>query len=59
MIPDSVPREVRASFLRPEVMVAPLLWLVSPRSDGVTGKRIMASRWVGDAPVATAIEDAG
>lgn len=61
MIPDSVSEQVRASLLAPEVMVAPLLWLASPASDGVTGKRVVANRWGGggDKPRAEAIEDAG
>lgn len=38
-----------------------LLWLASTRSDGITGKRLIANRWrEGDlAPTADAIEDAG
>jgi NAD(P)-dependent dehydrogenase (short-subunit alcohol dehydrogenase family) len=61
MIPDGLPDGVRARLLRPEVMVPPLLWLASPRSDGVTGKRVVANRWrEGDtAPGPGVIEDAG
>jgi 3-oxoacyl-[acyl-carrier protein] reductase len=61
MVPASVSPELRASLLQPEVMVEPLLWLVSPRSDGVTGKRVIARRWrEGQAePPPDAIEDAG
>ena len=58
MVPDGVPEKVRASLLRPEVMAAPLLWLASTRSDGVTGKRVIANRWRDEAPD-EAIEDAG
>jgi NAD(P)-dependent dehydrogenase (short-subunit alcohol dehydrogenase family) len=58
MLPDGVSEAIRASLLRPEVMVAPLLWLASPRSDGVTGKRVVANRWRDETPDA-AIEDAG
>jgi hypothetical protein len=50
MVPDGVPEKVRATLLRPEVMVAPLLWLASTRSDGVTGKRVTANRWRDEAP---------
>jgi hypothetical protein len=35
-------------------MVAPLLWLASDRSDGVTGRRIVAARWRSDLPEAEA-----
>jgi 3-oxoacyl-[acyl-carrier protein] reductase len=61
MVPASISPELRASLLQPEVMVAPLLWLVSPRSDGITGKRVIARRWrEGQAePPPNAIEDAG
>jgi 3-oxoacyl-[acyl-carrier protein] reductase len=58
MIPDGTPENVRASMLRPEVMVPPMLWLASTRSDGVTGKRVVANRWRDEAPD-DAIEDAG
>lgn len=45
MIPDDTPAEIRESLLRPEVMVLPLVWLASVRSDGVTGLRFNACRW--------------
>jgi 3-oxoacyl-[acyl-carrier protein] reductase len=35
----------RATLIQPEVMVAPIAWLMSPRSDGVTGRRIIAKEW--------------
>ena len=48
MIPAGVPDMVRTSLLDAGVMVAPLLWLASPASDGVTGKRLIANRWRSD-----------
>jgi NAD(P)-dependent dehydrogenase (short-subunit alcohol dehydrogenase family) len=45
MIPDGVPEQARAALLHPAIMVPPLLWLVSPESDGVTGRRLVATRW--------------
>ena len=45
MIPDEVPPALRQKLLMPEVMVPPLLWLVSESADGVTSKRINAIRW--------------
>jgi NAD(P)-dependent dehydrogenase (short-subunit alcohol dehydrogenase family) len=57
MVPEGVPDRVRATLLRPEVMVAPLRWLVSVASDHITAKRVVANRWRDDAPDA-AIEDA-
>lgn len=63
MIPARVSRMVQSSLLDPRVMVAPLLWLASRASDGVTGKRVIANRWRTDldpsAAAAEASEDAG
>jgi NAD(P)-dependent dehydrogenase (short-subunit alcohol dehydrogenase family) len=50
MIPASFPDHLRATLLDPEVMVAPLLWLASTQSDGVTGRRIIANTWRADEP---------
>jgi NAD(P)-dependent dehydrogenase (short-subunit alcohol dehydrogenase family) len=54
MIPDAFPDHLRATLLDPEVMVAPLLWLASERSDGVTGMRFVGARWRADLPEAEA-----
>ncbi len=63
MIPDSYPAELRARLLPPEVVVPPLLWLASERSDGITGMRFDAARWRADLPAneaaAAARDDAG
>jgi 3-oxoacyl-[acyl-carrier protein] reductase len=48
MIPDDLPEEARAALLDPGVIVPPLLWLASEASDGVSGRRLDASRWRGD-----------
>jgi hypothetical protein len=45
MVPTSYPAELRAWLLSPEVMVPPILWLASERSDGVTGMRFNAAKW--------------
>ena len=45
MIPDEVPSELRHKLISPEVMVPPLLWLVSDAAGKVSGKRINASQW--------------
>ena len=45
MIPDEVPEQIRASLLDPAIMVPPLLWLASPASDGITGRRLTATKW--------------
>jgi 3-oxoacyl-[acyl-carrier protein] reductase len=62
MIPDGMDEQARAGLLKPEVMVAPLLWLLSPAADCVTGKRIVASRWGATdpaEPARDAIEETG
>lgn len=43
----------RAALVRPEVMVAPILWLTSPASDGVTGLRFVGTEWDPAADAAT------
>ena len=63
MVPDTVSDEVRRRLLEPEVMVPPLLWLVSDGSAGLTGRRINAARWDGRlteaAAAAGAVEHVG
>ena len=41
-----IPAEVadRSTLIQPEVMVAPIVWLMSARSDGVAA-RIIAKEW--------------
>jgi 3-oxoacyl-[acyl-carrier protein] reductase len=58
MIPPDVPEAIRAQLLPPEIMVPPLLWLVSRAADQVTGKRVIARQWTPHAP-GDALEDAG
>ena len=44
MIPtDEVPD--RSTLVQPEVMMAPIVWLMSRKSDGVTGRRFIAKQW--------------
>jgi NAD(P)-dependent dehydrogenase (short-subunit alcohol dehydrogenase family) len=56
MLPASVPAEVRAKLLAPDIIVPPLIWLASDASDGVTGKHITAAGW---SLTDQRIEDAG
>lgn len=44
LVNDTVPYD-RATMLQPEVMVAPLLWLVSKAADGVSSRRYIGARW--------------
>jgi len=45
MIPKSFPDHLRGTLADPAIMVPPLLWLASPKSDGITGRRFVASEW--------------
>jgi NAD(P)-dependent dehydrogenase (short-subunit alcohol dehydrogenase family) len=45
MIPNGLPNELRATLLDSAIMVPPLQWLASTKSDGVTGKRFVAAHW--------------
>lgn len=48
MIPNAVSDEVRSKFLDPEIIVLPLVWLISQDADEVTGKRFVATKWRSD-----------
>jgi NAD(P)-dependent dehydrogenase (short-subunit alcohol dehydrogenase family) len=49
----------RARMLQPEIMVPPLLWLVSDDAAGVTARRFVAADWDPSLPGAVAAEKAG
>ena len=49
----------RSKMLRPEIMVPPLLWLVSDAAAGVSGRRFIAADWDVSLPAAQAAEAAG
>jgi NAD(P)-dependent dehydrogenase (short-subunit alcohol dehydrogenase family) len=49
----------RAKMLRPEIMLPPLLWLVSDAAAGVNAKRFIAADWDTSLPPAQAAEAAG
>jgi 3-oxoacyl-[acyl-carrier protein] reductase len=44
MIPQSEVAD-RSTLVQPNVMMAPIVWLMSARSDGITGRRIIAKEW--------------
>jgi 3-oxoacyl-[acyl-carrier protein] reductase len=50
MIPAGYPDHLRAKLLDPAIMVPPLRWLASARSDRFTGRRFVATRWREDSP---------
>lgn len=56
MIADTGPRD---KLIPPGRMIAPMLWLTSTESDGVTARRFIAARWDETAPPAVAAQAAG
>ena len=49
----------RHKLIQPDIMVAPLVWLCSNASDGITGQRFIAMRWDKTLPSAEAAQKAG
>jgi NAD(P)-dependent dehydrogenase (short-subunit alcohol dehydrogenase family) len=49
----------RAALIQPEVMVPPLLWLLSDAAAGVTGRRFLGVHWDPALPPEQAAEKAG
>ncbi|WP_428492209.1 SDR family NAD(P)-dependent oxidoreductase [Rhodopila sp.] len=49
----------RSKMLRPEIMLPPLLWLVSDQAVGVSGRRFIAADWDASCPASQAAEAAG
>jgi NAD(P)-dependent dehydrogenase (short-subunit alcohol dehydrogenase family) len=49
----------RSKLISPDVMVAPLLWLCSDGSDGVTGQRFVGASWDKSLPPQEAAQKAG
>jgi NAD(P)-dependent dehydrogenase (short-subunit alcohol dehydrogenase family) len=45
MVPQDIPAHLREKLLHPDIMISPLLWLVSEAADGVTGSRFAANLW--------------
>ena len=45
MVPQTVSEKVRSALLDPSIIVPPLLWLVSPEANGMTGRRLVATKW--------------
>jgi NAD(P)-dependent dehydrogenase (short-subunit alcohol dehydrogenase family) len=58
MIPKSEVGD-RSTLIQPEVMMAPIVWLMSARSDGVSGRRIIAKEWDADRLQREATENIG
>jgi len=49
----------RSRMLQPDIMVPPLLWLVSDTAAGVNGRRFIAADWDAKLPAEQAAEKAG
>jgi hypothetical protein len=49
----------RGKLIQPEVMVPPLLWLVSDAAEKVTGRRFLGIHWDAALPPEQAVEKAG
>lgn len=47
MIPPGMPESMQLKLLDPEIIVPPLLYLASNSSNGVTGRRFVATLWPG------------
>jgi 3-oxoacyl-[acyl-carrier protein] reductase len=45
MVPPDIPLHLREQLLHPDIMIPPLLWLVSEAASGVTGSRFAANLW--------------
>ena len=58
MIPAEAPF-ARDALLQPQIMLPPLLWLVSPAADHVTGKRFLGTSWDAGLASDAAAEKAG
>ena len=52
-------RSEREELVQPQQMVPPLLWLVSPAADKVTGRRYQAKLWSSDVPAEQAEKASG
>jgi hypothetical protein len=49
-------QDLAPGLLDPDIIVPPLLWLASERSNGVTGMRFVATRWRSDVDETEAAE---
>jgi NAD(P)-dependent dehydrogenase (short-subunit alcohol dehydrogenase family) len=55
MLPSDASEDMRAGLLQPEIMKAPAVFLASDASDGVTGRRLIATEWTIEHPLGKAI----
>ena len=56
LVGDNFTPAEKRKLIQPDIMVTPLLWLVSPASDQITGKRFVAAFWDKSLPADQAAE---
>jgi hypothetical protein len=56
MVPPDIPVHLRQNLLHPDIMIPPLLWLVSDAANEVTGSRFAANLWDATLPPEQAVE---
>ena len=56
MVPPDIPLHLREKLLHPDIMIPPLLWLVSDAANEVTGSRFAANLWDAALPPEQATE---
>jgi NAD(P)-dependent dehydrogenase (short-subunit alcohol dehydrogenase family) len=56
MVPQDIPPHLRQKLLHPDIVIPPLLWLVSEAAGGVTGSRFVANLWDARLPPEQAAE---
>ena len=59
LVGDNFTPAEKQKLIQPEIMVMPLLWLVTPASDAITGKRFIAAFWDKSLPADQAAEKCG
>jgi NAD(P)-dependent dehydrogenase (short-subunit alcohol dehydrogenase family) len=58
MVPADIAPHLREKLLHPDIMIPPLLWLISEAAGGVTGSRFTANLWDASLPPEQAAERA-
>jgi len=56
MVPKDIPMHLRQNLLHPDIVIPPLLWLVSEAASEVTGSRFDAKLWDPGLPPTEAAE---
>ncbi|HTK05535.1 MAG TPA: SDR family oxidoreductase [Ktedonobacteraceae bacterium] len=57
MIPSGTSEEMRSGLIQPEIMQAPAIFLASDASQGITGRRLVATEWSAADPTGSEIAD--